>query len=89
MDVASRRMQYRNRYLMMVKNDSVRELARDFPWVLLYEVLALGYVLLRERELLPAYADVRRRLPAARRRRAVIQARRRAKRVPFGLKPPA
>jgi GT2 family glycosyltransferase len=85
MSVAARRMQFRNRYLMMVKNDSARELARDLPWVALYEALALGHVLLRERELLGAYAEAWRRLPAARRRRRDIQVRRRTRRVPFGL----
>jgi GT2 family glycosyltransferase len=85
MSVESRRMQFRNRYLMMAKNDSARELARDLPHVALYEALALGHVLLRERELLPAYAEAWRRLPAARRRRRDIQARRRVRRVPFGL----
>jgi GT2 family glycosyltransferase len=85
MSVADRRMQFRNRYLMMAKNDSARELARDLPRVALYEALALGHVLLRERELLGAYAEAWRRLPAARRRRRDIQARRRTRRVPFGL----
>jgi GT2 family glycosyltransferase len=85
MSVESRRMQFRNRYLMMVKNDSWRELRRDLPRVALYEVLALGHVLLRERELLPAYADAWRRLPAARTRRRHVQAARRTARVPFGL----
>jgi GT2 family glycosyltransferase len=85
MSVASRRMQFRNRYLMIAKNDSARELARDAHRVALYEALALGHVLLRERELLGAYAEAWRRLPAARRRRRAVQARRRARRVPFGL----
>jgi hypothetical protein len=85
MSVESRRMQFRNRYLMMVKNDSWRELRRDLLRVALYEVLALGHVLLRERELLPAYADAWRRLPAARTRRRHVQAARRTARVPFGL----
>jgi GT2 family glycosyltransferase len=85
MSAESRRMQFRNRYLMMAKNDSARELARDAHRVALYEVLALGHVLLRERELLGAYAEAWRRLPEARRRRREIQARRRVRRVPFGL----
>jgi GT2 family glycosyltransferase len=84
----SRRMQFRNRYLMMAKNDSARDLARDLPLLLGYEVLALGHALLRERELLGGYRDAWRRLPAARRRRREIQARRRVRRVPFGLAPP-
>ena len=85
MSLAARRLQFRNRYLMLAKNDSARELARDLPRVALYEALALGHVLLRERELLGAYAEAWRRLPAARRRRRDIQARRRTRRVPFGL----
>jgi GT2 family glycosyltransferase len=87
MSEASRRMQFRNRYLMIAKNDG-RELARDLPLVLAYEVLALGHVLLRERHLLRAYADVWRRLPAARRRRRAIQARRIGGRVRYGLQAP-
>lgn len=85
MSAESRRMQFRNRYLMMAKNDSWRELRRDLHRIALYEVLALGHAVLRERELLPAYADARRRLPAARARRRHVQARRRVDRVPFGL----
>ena len=84
----SRRMQFRNRYLMIAKNDSARELARDLPGLVLYELLALGHALLRERALLGGYRDAWRRLPAARRRRQEIQARRRVRRVPFGLAPP-
>ena len=70
---------------MMAKNESARGLARDLPRVVLYEALALGHVLLRERELLGAYAEAWRRLPAARRRRRDIQARRRNRAPPFGL----
>jgi GT2 family glycosyltransferase len=88
MSEESRRMQYRNRYLMIAKNEG-RELARDLPLVLGYEVLALGHVLLRERHLLRAYADAWRRLPAARRRRKAIQSRRVAGRVRYGLQAPA
>jgi GT2 family glycosyltransferase len=88
MSEASRRMQFRNRYLMIAKNEG-RELARDLPLVLGYEILALGHVLLRERHLLPAYRDAWRRLPAARRRRRTIQRRRVAGRVRYGLRAPA
>ena len=80
-------MQFRNRYLMIAKNEG-RELARDLPLVLGYELLALGHVLLRERHLLPAYRDAWRRLPAARRRRRAIQARRIGGRVRYGLEAP-
>ncbi len=84
-----RRTQFRNRYLMMAKNDSLRDLLRDAGPLLLYEVLALGYAILREPELLPGYLEAARRLPGAVARRRVIQARRRAGRLPFGLEPPA
>jgi GT2 family glycosyltransferase len=87
LDPAHRRLQFRNRYLMMAKNDSLRELVPDLHRVLAYEGLALGHALLRERHLLAGYRDAWRALPAARRRRRAIQARRRVARVPFGLAP--
>jgi GT2 family glycosyltransferase len=81
-----RRMQFRNRYLMALKNDRARDLLRDSPAIALYEVLALGHALLRERHLLAAYGETRRRRGEARRRRRVVQAGRRAGRPPFGLR---
>jgi GT2 family glycosyltransferase len=83
----ARRTQFRNRYLMMIKNDSLTELAPDAGQLLLYEPLALGFAVLREPELLPGYLETARHLPAALRWRRVIQARRRVPRVPFGLCP--
>jgi GT2 family glycosyltransferase len=85
---ADRRTQFRNRYLMIAKNDSLADLLRDAPALLVYEVLALGYALLREPELLGGYLEAARRLPRALRDRRVIQARRRVARVPFDLQPP-
>lgn len=89
MSATDRRTQFRNRYLMMAKNDSLAELARDALPLLLYEILALGYAVLREPELLRGYVEAGRRLPGALRQRRLIQARRRTRRVPFGLEPPA
>jgi GT2 family glycosyltransferase len=83
-----RRRQFTNRLLMLVKNETATGLARDAPWILGYEVLALGHVLLRERHLLRAYADAARLLPGALRRRRVAQARRARGRPPFGLVAP-
>ena len=85
--VGDRRLQFRNRYLMMIKNDTAGALLRDAPRLLAYEVLALGFALLRERSLLRGYADALRLLGGARRRRRAIQQRRRVKRVPLGLEP--
>ncbi len=83
-----RRLQFRNRLLMIAKNDRAPDLLRDARHVLFYELAALAYVLLVERELLGGYRDAWLALPGARRRRRAIQARRRA-RPPFGLRPPA
>ncbi len=85
MSAVDRRTQFRNRYLMIAKNDSARDLLRDAGPLLLYELLALGYSLLREPELLAGYLEAARRLPGALRHRRVIQSRRRVRRVPFGL----
>ena len=90
LDPSHRRLQFRNRYLMIAKNETAGGLARDLHRVVAYEVLALGHVLLRERHLLGGYRDAWRLLPAARRRRALVAGRRvHGRRVPFGLAPPA
>ncbi len=93
-DEAARRMQFRNRYLMIAKNETAAGLLRHGAWIVVYELLAAGYVLTRERHLLLGYRDAWQRLPQARRRRALVQARRRellgtGRRIgspPFGLR---
>jgi GT2 family glycosyltransferase len=85
-----RRVQFRNRYLMMVKNDTLQDLKGDLLRVAGYEIAAFGYALLRERHLLGGYRELRHLLPTARRQRREIQARRRSRgcpRAPFGLEP--
>jgi GT2 family glycosyltransferase len=64
-----RRLQFRNRLLMIAKNETARGFARNAPFILAYEVLALGHAVLRERTLLRGYAEAARMLPAARSRR--------------------
>jgi GT2 family glycosyltransferase len=86
---AQRRLQFRNRYLMWCKNETVAGLVGDLPRIALYELLALGHVLLRERHLLRAYAAAARALPGALRRRRAVQRRRAVERPPFGLQPRA
>jgi GT2 family glycosyltransferase len=88
MSEQARRLQFRNRYLMMVKNETPRGFVRDLPWILGYEVVALGHAVLRERHLLRGYSDAWRLLPGARRRRSFVQARRRVAVPPFGLRAP-
>jgi GT2 family glycosyltransferase len=87
-----RMVQFRNRYLMILKNDPVPGLMRDLPRILPYELAALGFALLRERFLLRGYCEAARLFPRMRRKRAVLQRRRRergAPRTPYGLVPPA
>lgn len=82
-----RAMQFRNRLLMVYKNETAWGLLRDWPWIAAYEIAAVGYALLRERTLLAGYRGFRALRPAARRRRQLIQSRRRVRRPPFGLRP--
>src|SRR5439155_839560 len=51
------------------KNETARGFARNAPFILGYEVLALGHALLRERTLLRGYVEAARLLSAARSRR--------------------
>jgi len=70
-----RQLQFRNRYLLMFKNDSWRNVLRHAPYILGFEVLALGYVLLREPYLLWGYWDALRLLPKMMQKRRAIQSR--------------
>jgi GT2 family glycosyltransferase len=85
-----RRIQFRNRYLMMVKNDTAQDVAKDAARIAAYELAAFGYALVRERHLLKGYGELRQLLPTARRQRREIQARRRSRGnpcAPFSLEP--
>ncbi len=87
MSPAARRLQFRNRYLMLAKNETRSGLRRDGLLLAAYELLVLGHVLLRERHLLAGYRDAWRLRSGTRRRRRLIQARRRVDAAPFGLRP--
>jgi GT2 family glycosyltransferase len=89
LDARHRRLQFRNRYLMIVKNETARGLARDWPRIAWYELLAFGHALLRERALLGGYREAIALLPRARRRRRQMKRGRDGRRVPFGLVPPS
>jgi GT2 family glycosyltransferase len=71
-----RRLQFRNRYLMMLKNDLPSDMLRHAPHIMGFEMLALGYVLLCEPHLLLAYGDVIRLFAKMVRKRRIIQSRR-------------
>jgi hypothetical protein len=84
-----RRLQFRNRYLRWCKNETASGLAHDVHRIALYALLALGHVLVRERQLVRAYVVAARALPEALRRRRAVQRRRAVDRPPFGLRPGA
>jgi GT2 family glycosyltransferase len=74
-----RQLQFRNRYLMMLKMESLRNLLAHLPYLLLYEFSQFVYVLFREPHLLLAFKQLFKLLPEAWRKRKIIAAR---KRVP-------
>jgi GT2 family glycosyltransferase len=85
-----RMVQFRNRYLMIMKNDSLSAFMRDLPVILPYEVAALGFALLREPFLLRGYREAAALYPQMRRKRSVLQRRRRERHAPpapYGLVP--
>ena len=64
----------KNRYLMMLKNESAAELARDLPWLLPWELLRLVGVAVVQPWVIPALLTCVRAAPGAiRRRREPIQ----------------
>ena len=67
---------YKNRYLMMMKNDSGRYLLRNLPGILLTEVLKFGALLVRCPASVLGLLDVVRLAPAMLAKRRVIQSRR-------------
>ncbi len=73
--IATRRHSFKNHYLQLVKNETTGGFVRDLPWLVGWEILRLGFVLLRDRPMWAAYRDAWRALPEARRKRALIQAR--------------
>ncbi len=86
---ADRRLQFRNRLVMVAKNETGAGLRRDGLRIVGHEVLALGHAALRERHLLAGYGDAWRLRRAITARRHEVQGRRRVARPPFGLEPPA
>ena len=49
---------YKNRYLMLLKNETASGFLQAIPWIAAYEVALLGYCLLREPFLLRSYLTV-------------------------------
>ncbi len=71
-----RELSYRNRYLTLIKNDSLKGIIKGLPQLAAFEIAMLGYVLLVEPHLLKALFQVFKLLPKARRKRRIIRSRR-------------
>ena len=76
--VAIRRHSFKNHYLQIVKNEPAIGLVLRSPAILGWEVLRLGFVLLFDRAVLPAYLDAWRGLGRALHKRRILQRRIRA-----------
>jgi len=67
---------YKNRYLMIIKNDSVRYLIRNLPGIIVTEVLKGGALLVRCPKAITSLVEVVRLTPSMLRKRREIQSRR-------------
>jgi len=67
-----RRESYKNRYLLMIKNDHLINVLRDLPFILWHELKALAYIALREPHLFLAWPQIISQIPSALRKRAEI-----------------
>jgi GT2 family glycosyltransferase len=74
-----RRLLFRNRYLLLAKNEVGSDLWPDLHHVVAYEAMVFAYALLLEPQLLRGYTDALRLLPKALQKREVMQRRRRAR----------
>ena len=72
--ITTRRHSFKNHYLQIVKNETATGFVRNLPWLVTWEILRLGFVLLRDRPMGTAYRDAWRALPEARRKRILVQA---------------
>ena len=70
-----RRHSFKNHYLQIVKNELPGDLLRNAPWLIVWEVLRAGFVLVRERTLARGYLDAWEALPKAFRQRRLISER--------------
>lgn len=77
LSVFARRHSWKNHYLLLVKNESLRSLAASLPAVVGWEILRQGHALLRDRSVYRSYRDLLDGLPRALRRRQEVMRRRR------------
>ena len=76
-----RRHSFKNHYLQLIKNESVESLLRVLPLLVGWEVMRLGFALLRDPQVLPGYADAWRLRGRALGKRRTLQQRVRDRRT--------
>ena len=64
---------FRNRYWMMLKNESIRSLLRDLPFLLAYDISRFFYLCLTNPKTLPAAAECLLKIPKMLRKRTPSQ----------------
>lgn len=74
-EISTRRHSFKNHYLQFVKNATLRQGLRNIVWLIGWEILRFGSVMLKDRPMLGAYVEAWHALPEARRKRALVQAR--------------
>jgi GT2 family glycosyltransferase len=74
-DVGVRRHSFKNHYLQIIKNERGIDLLKNLPWVAVWEVLRLGFAILRDPAILPGYRAAWRAAPRAFRKRRSLHAR--------------
>ncbi len=80
MPIVIRRHSFKNHYLQLLKNETAAGLLRNLPWILGWEILRLGFVVLRDRPMGRAYLEAGRALPRAWRKRRLVREGARARR---------
>ncbi len=74
-EIASRvrRHSFKNHYLQLVKNERPRDFVRNLPVLAIWEMLRLGFAILRDPSVLPGYLEAGRLLPNAWRKRRLLE----------------
>ncbi len=68
-----RRHSFKNHYLQLIKNEQSRDFWRNLPVIATWEVLRLGFAILRDPSILPGYLEAGKLAPAAWRKRRLLQ----------------
>jgi GT2 family glycosyltransferase len=71
--IAVRRHSFKNHYLQLIKNESASDLVRGLPVFLAWEAMRLGFAVLRDPAILPAYGDAWRLSRSALRKRRLLR----------------